>query len=83
MADVIEQDNLAEIKGIYVSIIDFLPVGDLTLGLGRRPVRMPEVFVRPALDGKRLAGDLEIHSNGLRYSAPTGHKIGALDWLFI
>jgi nucleosome binding factor SPN SPT16 subunit len=45
---------------------------------GRRPTKMPEVFVRPALDGKRLPGEVEIHQNGLRYQSPMGsQKIGA------
>ena len=58
MADVIEQDVLAEVKG-------------------RRPVKLPEVFVRPALDGKRLPGEVEIHQNGIRYQSPMGsQKIG-------
>ncbi|KAG6379251.1 FACT complex subunit SPT16 [Boletus reticuloceps] len=30
---------------------------------GRRPHKLPEVFVRPALDGKRLPGEVEIHQN--------------------
>ncbi|KAJ3218860.1 FACT complex subunit spt16 [Dinochytrium kinnereticum] len=37
---------------------------------GRRPLLLREVFVRPAIDsGKRLPGDLEIHTNGLRYQS--------------
>ncbi|KAJ3107158.1 FACT complex subunit spt16, partial [Phlyctochytrium bullatum] len=37
---------------------------------GRRPVLLREVFARPAIDsGKRLPGDLEIHTNGLRYQS--------------
>ena len=60
MADVVEQDILAEVKG-------------------RRPHKLPEVFVRPALDGKRLPGEVEIHQNGLRYQSPMGsQKIGML-----
>src|ERR1700722_9236385 len=43
---------------------------------GRRPSKLPEVFVRPALDGKRLPGEVEIHQNGLRYQSPLGQKIG-------
>lgn len=39
---------------------------------GRRPHRLPEVFVRPAPDGKRLPGEVEIHQNGLRYQSPLG-----------
>jgi nucleosome binding factor SPN SPT16 subunit len=45
---------------------------------GRRTHKLPEVFVRPALDGKRLPGEVEIHQNGLRYQSPMGsQKIGA------
>lgn len=45
---------------------------------GRRPHKLPEVFVRPALDGKRLPGEVEIHQNGLRYQSPMGtQRIGA------
>ena len=43
---------------------------------GRRPVRMPDMFVRPALDGKRLPGDVEIHQNGVRFVSPIGQRIG-------
>jgi nucleosome binding factor SPN SPT16 subunit len=46
---------------------------------GRRPVKLPEVFVRPALDGKRLPGEVEIHQNGLRYQSPLGsQRVGSL-----
>ena len=34
---------------------------------GKRPVRLLEVQVRPSVDGKRGVGDLEVHTNGLRY----------------
>ncbi|KAL4065337.1 FACT complex subunit-domain-containing protein [Scleroderma yunnanense] len=47
---------------------------------GRRPHRLPEVFVRPALDGKRLPGEVEIHQNGLRYQSPMGSQ--KIDVLF-
>lgn len=44
----------------------------------RRPLKLPEVFVRPALDGKRLPGEVELHQNGIRYVSPLGsQKIGA------
>ena len=46
---------------------------------GRRPIKLPEVFIRPAPDGKRLPGEVEIHQNGLRYQSPLGtQKIGRL-----
>ncbi|CAL1704256.1 unnamed protein product [Somion occarium] len=46
---------------------------------GRRPLRLPEVFVRPALDGKRLPGEVEIHQNGIRYQSPvSSQKIDVL-----
>lgn len=50
MADVVEQDRLAEIKG-------------------KRPVKLTDVQVRPSFDGKRQSGDVEIHSNGIRYQS--------------
>jgi nucleosome binding factor SPN SPT16 subunit len=36
----------------------------------RRPVKLPDVYLRPAQDGKRVAGEVEIHQNGLRYVSP-------------
>ena len=36
----------------------------------RRPVRLQDVYLRPALDGKRIPGEVEIHQNGLRYNNP-------------
>ena len=36
----------------------------------RRPIKLPDVYLRPAQDGKRVAGEVEIHSNGLRYISP-------------
>lgn len=36
----------------------------------RRPQRLADVFIRPALDGKRVPGEIEIHENGLRYQSP-------------
>ncbi|KAJ6500436.1 FACT complex subunit SPT16 [Mycena sanguinolenta] len=59
MADVVEQDNLVELKS-------------------RRPAKMPDAFIRPALDGKRLAGEVEIHQNGVRYLSPNGQKVDIL-----
>ena len=34
---------------------------------GRRPHRITDVYIRPSLEGKRHPGEIEIHSNGLRY----------------
>ena len=31
---------------------------------------MDNVFLRPAMDGKRVPGKVEIHQNGLRYMSP-------------
>ncbi|KAJ7074321.1 FACT complex subunit SPT16 [Mycena amicta] len=44
----------------------------------RRPAKLPEAFIRPALDGKRLAGEVEIHQNGVRYLSPNGQKVDVL-----
>ena len=36
----------------------------------RRPIKLTDVFLRPAQDGKRVPGEVEIHQNGLRYINP-------------
>ncbi|KAF2417233.1 SPT16-domain-containing protein [Tothia fuscella] len=35
--------------------------------LDRRPQKLDLLFVRPALDGKRVPGEVQIHTNGIRY----------------
>lgn len=58
---------------------DVIEQGTLIELKGRRPAKMSEAFVRPALDGKRLPGEVEIHQNGVRYQSPLGsQKIGEL-----
>lgn len=46
---------------------DLVEQGQLVEASGRRPGRLTDIYVRPSMDSKRLPGDLEIHSNGLRY----------------
>ena len=36
----------------------------------RRPQVLDNIFIRPALEGKRVAGKVEIHQNGIRYQSP-------------
>ncbi|KAI1270499.1 FACT complex subunit SPT16 [Xylariaceae sp. FL1019] len=36
----------------------------------RRPPVMDNVFIRPAMEGKRVPGKVEIHQNGIRYQSP-------------
>ena len=62
MADLVEQDVLMEVKGMFFIFKNVLKF------LGKRPLRLPEVFVRPQMEGKRRPGDLEIHNNGLRFN---------------
>ncbi|KAJ7090225.1 FACT complex subunit SPT16 [Mycena belliarum] len=57
---------------------DVVDQGNLIELKSRRPAKMPEAFIRPALDGKRLAGEVEIHQNGVRYLSPTGQKVDVL-----
>ncbi|RMD44754.1 hypothetical protein DV735_g293, partial [Chaetothyriales sp. CBS 134920] len=47
----------------------------------RRPQRLSDVFLRPAQDGKRVPGEVEIHQNGLRYNNPT-HSSESVDVVF-
>ncbi|KAI8148314.1 FACT complex subunit-domain-containing protein [Fennellomyces sp. T-0311] len=48
---------------------DVVEQDNLIIVKGRRPYRLPDVYVRPQLDGKRLPGELEIHTNGIRYQS--------------
>ncbi|KAF8636567.1 hypothetical protein AX17_003378 [Amanita inopinata Kibby_2008] len=57
---------------------DVIEQGNLVEIKGRRPYKLPEVFVRPALDGKRLPGEVEIHQNGVRYLSYGQQKIDIL-----
>ncbi|KAI8834781.1 FACT complex subunit SPT16 N-terminal lobe domain-containing protein [Chytriomyces cf. hyalinus JEL632] len=50
-AGLVEQDKLIESRG----------------QAGGRRMILRDVFARPALEGKRISGDLEVHTNGLRY----------------
>ncbi|KAM0747180.1 FACT complex component Spt16, partial [Meredithblackwellia eburnea MCA 4105] len=36
---------------------------------GKRPIKLTDVQVRPSFDGKKQSGDVEIHSNGIRYQS--------------
>jgi len=47
----------------------------------RRPQRLGDIYVRPALEGKRVPGEVEIHQNGLRYQSPV-HNDHRIDVLF-
>lgn len=44
----------------------------------RRPHRLDNIFMRPALESKRIGGSVEIHTNGLRYSHLGGIKVDVL-----
>ncbi|KAI9845669.1 MAG: FACT complex subunit spt16 [Sclerophora amabilis] len=46
----------------------------------RRPQRLPDIYIRPAMDGKRVPGEVEIHQNGLRYQSPLrqDHRVDIL-----
>ncbi|EPQ63434.1 Subunit of the heterodimeric FACT complex (Spt16p-Pob3p) [Blumeria graminis f. sp. tritici 96224] len=46
----------------------------------RRPAVIDNVFIRPAMDGKRVPGKVEIHQNGLRYQSPLNlnHRVDIL-----
>lgn len=55
---------------------DVVEQGNLIEVKGRRPIKMSDAFVRPALDGKRLPGEVEIHQNGIRYQSMGPHKVG-------
>ena len=57
---------------------DVIEQGTLVELKGRRPYKMTEAFIRPALDGKRLPGEVEIHQNGVRYQSVGSQRVGTL-----
>ncbi|KAL7416408.1 FACT complex subunit-domain-containing protein [Mrakia frigida] len=44
----------------------------------KRPAILEPVMIKPGLDGKRVAGELQIHDNGIRYSTHSGQKVDLL-----
>ncbi|KAL6866069.1 FACT complex subunit spt16 [Amphichorda felina] len=46
----------------------------------RRPAVLDNVFIRPAHEGKRVPGKVEIHQNGIRYQSPLNaqHRVDVL-----
>ena len=77
MEDVVEQDKLVEIRSRLPP-----PLADTCMlnkpghwltpspFADRRPAVLDNVFIRPAMEGKRVPGKLEIHQNGIRYQSP-------------
>ncbi|KAH8829607.1 FACT complex subunit SPT16 [Flagelloscypha sp. PMI_526] len=45
---------------------------------GRKPLRYAECNMRPAFDGKRYMGEVEIHENGVKYTSHSGQKLDVL-----
>lgn len=71
MEDVVEQDKLVEIrsKSTRVLIRRLKTPTDFEIS-DRRPAVLDNVFLRPAMEGKRVPGKVEIHQNGIRYQSP-------------
>ncbi|KJX93430.1 FACT complex subunit spt16 like protein [Zymoseptoria brevis] len=44
----------------------------------RRPFRLENIYLRPAIESKRVGGAVEIHQNGLRYNHLGNQKIDIL-----
>ncbi|KAK3186969.1 FACT complex subunit spt16 [Lecanicillium sp. MT-2017a] len=46
----------------------------------RRPAVLDNVYIRPAMEGKRVPGKVEIHQNGIRYLSPLNaqHRVDIL-----
>lgn len=57
---------------------DVVEQDKLKLSRDRKPQSLDNVFVRPGLDGKRIAGEVFIHENGLRYQDLRGSQIDVL-----
>jgi nucleosome binding factor SPN SPT16 subunit len=61
---------------------DIVTQAELVPVSGRLPLRLPNVYARPTVDGKRSAGQLEIHKNGIRYKSLSGKLGSNIDILF-
>lgn len=59
--------QVAEREAARKERADLVEQGQLIEVSGKRPVRLTDVYIRPGMEGKRLPGDVEIHSNGIRY----------------
>lgn len=72
MEDVVEQDKLVEIRSKSPSrhALPFIKTKTNVIFTDRRPAVLDNVFIRPAMEGKRVPGKLEIHTNGIRYQSP-------------
>lgn len=44
----------------------------------RRPIRLDNIYMRPAMESKRVGGAVEVHQNGLRYLHLGNQKIDIL-----
>lgn len=52
---------------------DVVEQDSLIVQPSKRPLTMTDLSIRPALEGKRVLGNLEIHSNGVRYTTSHSH----------
>ncbi|KAK9761234.1 FACT complex subunit spt16, partial [Basidiobolus ranarum] len=73
--------HLAKREAEKKEMADIVEQDKLVEVKGKRPFRLPDVFARPVLDGKRIPGELEIHVNGLRYISPLKNE-QKIDLLF-
>jgi nucleosome binding factor SPN SPT16 subunit len=71
MEDVVEQDKLIEIRSKHgASLKNSISLQSANAPSDRRPAVLDNVFIRPAMEGKRVPGKVEIHQNGIRYQSP-------------
>ncbi|KAL9116981.1 MAG: hypothetical protein Q9187_006488, partial [Circinaria calcarea] len=80
MQDISEQitelrKNMVRRENEKKEMEDVVEQDKLTEIRNRKPVRLENVLVRPAMDGKRVSGEVEIHQNGLRYRDHRGNNI--------
>ncbi|PNY28236.1 FACT complex subunit SPT16 [Tolypocladium capitatum] len=79
MEDVVEQDKLMEIRSKFPA-----PGSGVRTRTkhptDRRPAVLDNVYIRPAMEGKRVPGKVEIHQNGIRYQSPLNahHRVDIL-----
>lgn len=58
-------------------LADVVEQEKLVVVRGKRPLVLNDVMIRPGPDNKKLAGDLQIHENGVRYLNHNNQQVGA------
>lgn len=79
-ATLVQQEKLVKSKvrkSLRPTLFACRTINSDQLALQARAFALPDVWIRPAFGGKgrKVAGTLEAHSNGFRYTSPKGEEL--------